>query len=71
MPGLRRPDFFGAARADTLTEAERIHMELRRLAEAGCADVLLLPCSGDLEQVSLLAEALRASTYAGVDMGAT
>jgi len=27
--------------------------------------------SGDLEQVALLAEALRASTYAGVDMGTT
>jgi alkanesulfonate monooxygenase SsuD/methylene tetrahydromethanopterin reductase-like flavin-dependent oxidoreductase (luciferase family) len=53
-------DFFDAARAETLTDAEQIHAELRRLSEAGCADVLLFPCSGDLEQVSLLAEALRA-----------
>jgi alkanesulfonate monooxygenase SsuD/methylene tetrahydromethanopterin reductase-like flavin-dependent oxidoreductase (luciferase family) len=51
-------DFFDAARADTLTDAEQIHAELRRLSEAGCADALLYPCSGDLEQVSLLAQAL-------------
>jgi alkanesulfonate monooxygenase SsuD/methylene tetrahydromethanopterin reductase-like flavin-dependent oxidoreductase (luciferase family) len=53
-------DFFDLARADTLTNIEQIHAELRRLDEAGCADVLLFPCSGDLEQVSLLAQALRA-----------
>jgi alkanesulfonate monooxygenase SsuD/methylene tetrahydromethanopterin reductase-like flavin-dependent oxidoreductase (luciferase family) len=54
-------DFFDGARADTLTGAEQIHAELRRLAEAGCADVLLFPCAGDLEQVSLLAQALPAT----------
>jgi alkanesulfonate monooxygenase SsuD/methylene tetrahydromethanopterin reductase-like flavin-dependent oxidoreductase (luciferase family) len=53
-------DFFDVARADTLTDAERIHAELRRLSEAGCADVVLFPCSGGLEQVSLLAQVLRA-----------
>jgi alkanesulfonate monooxygenase SsuD/methylene tetrahydromethanopterin reductase-like flavin-dependent oxidoreductase (luciferase family) len=53
-------DFFQPARADTLTDAEEIHTELRRVSEAGCTDVLLFPCSGDLEQISLLAEALRA-----------
>jgi hypothetical protein len=52
-------DFFDPARAETLTTIERIHAELRRLAEAGCDDVVLFPCSGDLEQVSLLAQALR------------
>jgi alkanesulfonate monooxygenase SsuD/methylene tetrahydromethanopterin reductase-like flavin-dependent oxidoreductase (luciferase family) len=52
------PDYFDAARADTLTDAGQIHGELRRLADAGCSDVLLFPCSGDLDQVSLLAEAL-------------
>jgi alkanesulfonate monooxygenase SsuD/methylene tetrahydromethanopterin reductase-like flavin-dependent oxidoreductase (luciferase family) len=52
------PDFFEDARQDTLTGPEQIHAELRRLSEAGCADVLLFPCSGDLEQVSLLAQAL-------------
>jgi alkanesulfonate monooxygenase SsuD/methylene tetrahydromethanopterin reductase-like flavin-dependent oxidoreductase (luciferase family) len=54
-------DFFDPARADTLTDAEQIQAELRRLSEAGCADVLLYPCSGDLEQVALLARALRAT----------
>jgi alkanesulfonate monooxygenase SsuD/methylene tetrahydromethanopterin reductase-like flavin-dependent oxidoreductase (luciferase family) len=53
------PDFFEEARQDTLTDTDQIHAELRRLSEAGCADVLLFPCSGDLEQVSLLAEALQ------------
>jgi alkanesulfonate monooxygenase SsuD/methylene tetrahydromethanopterin reductase-like flavin-dependent oxidoreductase (luciferase family) len=52
-------DFFDPARAETLTTIERIHAELRRLAKAGCDDVVLFPCSGDLEQVSLLAQAVR------------
>ena len=52
-------EFFDPARADTLTTIEQVHTELRRLSEAGCADVLLFPCSGDLEQVSLLAQAVR------------
>jgi alkanesulfonate monooxygenase SsuD/methylene tetrahydromethanopterin reductase-like flavin-dependent oxidoreductase (luciferase family) len=49
-------DFFDDARAGTLTNAEQIHAELRGLSEAGCADVLLFPCSGDLEQITLLAQ---------------
>jgi alkanesulfonate monooxygenase SsuD/methylene tetrahydromethanopterin reductase-like flavin-dependent oxidoreductase (luciferase family) len=53
------PDFFDEARQDTLTDTNRVHAELRRLSEAGCADVLLFPCSGELEQVSLLAQALQ------------
>jgi alkanesulfonate monooxygenase SsuD/methylene tetrahydromethanopterin reductase-like flavin-dependent oxidoreductase (luciferase family) len=52
-------DYFEPARADTLTTPERIRAELGRLAEAGCDDLLLFPCSGDLEQVSLLAGAVR------------
>jgi alkanesulfonate monooxygenase SsuD/methylene tetrahydromethanopterin reductase-like flavin-dependent oxidoreductase (luciferase family) len=52
------PEYFSGARADTLTTTEQIHAELRRLSESGCADVLLFPCSGELEQVSLLAETL-------------
>jgi alkanesulfonate monooxygenase SsuD/methylene tetrahydromethanopterin reductase-like flavin-dependent oxidoreductase (luciferase family) len=52
-------DFFDPARAETLTTIERIHAVLRRLAEAGCDDVVLFPCSGDLEQLSLLAQAVR------------
>jgi hypothetical protein len=53
------------ARADALTDAERIQAELHRLSEAGCADVVLSPCSGDLEQVSLLAEAVRGYADSG------
>jgi alkanesulfonate monooxygenase SsuD/methylene tetrahydromethanopterin reductase-like flavin-dependent oxidoreductase (luciferase family) len=62
------PDYFDLARADTLTDAGRIHAELLRLSEAGCTDVLLFPCAGGLEQVGLLAEAVRT---AGPASGAT
>jgi alkanesulfonate monooxygenase SsuD/methylene tetrahydromethanopterin reductase-like flavin-dependent oxidoreductase (luciferase family) len=51
-------DWFAAARADTLTSPRRLREELPRLAEAGCTDLVLFPCSGGLEQVALLAEAL-------------
>lgn len=47
-------DFLEAARADTLTTGECIRDELQRLAEAACDDVVLFPCSGDLDQISLL-----------------
>jgi alkanesulfonate monooxygenase SsuD/methylene tetrahydromethanopterin reductase-like flavin-dependent oxidoreductase (luciferase family) len=50
--------YFDAARSETLTSGERIEAELRRLEDAGCDDVLLFPCAGDLEQVALLAAAL-------------
>lgn len=53
------PDYFDYARPDTLTGAEQIHEELQRLSEAGCTDVLLFPCVGEIEQVGLLAEALK------------
>jgi alkanesulfonate monooxygenase SsuD/methylene tetrahydromethanopterin reductase-like flavin-dependent oxidoreductase (luciferase family) len=52
------PDWFAAARADTLTSRERLREELPLLAEAGCTDLVLFPCAGGLEQVGLLAEAL-------------
>lgn len=51
-------EYFAYARADTLTTAERLRTEVRRLSEAGCDDLLLFPCSGDLEQLALLAQAL-------------
>jgi alkanesulfonate monooxygenase SsuD/methylene tetrahydromethanopterin reductase-like flavin-dependent oxidoreductase (luciferase family) len=54
-------DYFDAARADTLTSAERIRAELARLADAGCTDVVLFPCSGDVAQISLLAAAIGSS----------
>ena len=43
-------DFFDYARADTLTDPERLRAELQRLLQAGCDDVVLFPCSGDLER---------------------
>lgn len=51
-------DYFADVRADALTSRERICDELRRLTEVGCDDVVLLPCSADLEQVGLLADVL-------------
>jgi alkanesulfonate monooxygenase SsuD/methylene tetrahydromethanopterin reductase-like flavin-dependent oxidoreductase (luciferase family) len=51
-------EFFDAARTDTLTDADQIRAELERLADAGCDDVLLYPCSGDLDEVWRLAQAL-------------
>jgi alkanesulfonate monooxygenase SsuD/methylene tetrahydromethanopterin reductase-like flavin-dependent oxidoreductase (luciferase family) len=49
-------EYFAAVRADALTSPERIRDELQRLAEAGCDDVVLLPCSAELDQVGLLAD---------------
>jgi alkanesulfonate monooxygenase SsuD/methylene tetrahydromethanopterin reductase-like flavin-dependent oxidoreductase (luciferase family) len=54
-------EFFEAARADTLTDPEALRRELRRLARAGCDEVVMFPCAADLEQIALLAEALRAA----------
>ena len=52
-------EFFNAARAETATSAEQIREKLRRLEQAGCDDVLLFPCSGELEQVELLEQATK------------
>jgi alkanesulfonate monooxygenase SsuD/methylene tetrahydromethanopterin reductase-like flavin-dependent oxidoreductase (luciferase family) len=51
-------DYFPDVRADALTSRERIRNELQRLAEVGCDDVVLLPCSAELDQVGLLADAV-------------
>jgi alkanesulfonate monooxygenase SsuD/methylene tetrahydromethanopterin reductase-like flavin-dependent oxidoreductase (luciferase family) len=51
-------EYFAHARADTLTTREQLRGEIERLSSAGCDDLLLFPCSGDLDQVSLLGEAL-------------
>lgn len=51
-------EYFPDVRADALTSRERILDELQRLTEVGCDDVVLLPCSADLDQVGLLADAL-------------
>jgi alkanesulfonate monooxygenase SsuD/methylene tetrahydromethanopterin reductase-like flavin-dependent oxidoreductase (luciferase family) len=55
------PDYFMPARSDTLTSAEGVRAELARLAEAGCTDVVLYPCSGDLDQVERLSQTLRSA----------
>jgi alkanesulfonate monooxygenase SsuD/methylene tetrahydromethanopterin reductase-like flavin-dependent oxidoreductase (luciferase family) len=55
------PDYLPAACADTLTTPEAIDDERRRLRAAGCDDLLLFPCSPDIEQVSRLAEVLDAA----------
>jgi len=57
-------DYFAAARADTLTSTERLGAERAALERAGATDVLLYPASGGLEQVGLLAEALRQAGFA-------
>jgi alkanesulfonate monooxygenase SsuD/methylene tetrahydromethanopterin reductase-like flavin-dependent oxidoreductase (luciferase family) len=49
-------EYFPAVRADALTSREGIRVEMRRLADAGCDDVVLLPCSGELDQVGHLAD---------------
>jgi alkanesulfonate monooxygenase SsuD/methylene tetrahydromethanopterin reductase-like flavin-dependent oxidoreductase (luciferase family) len=51
-------DYFPDVRADALTSRERILDQLQRLAEVGCDDVVLLPCSAQLDQVELLADAV-------------
>jgi hypothetical protein len=51
-------EYFAAARTDTLTAAEQLRAELAALAAAGTTDLVLYPASGELEQITLLAEAL-------------
>lgn len=46
--------------ADAPTTREHLDAELRRLRAAGATDVVLLPCTDEVEQVDLLAEALDA-----------
>ena len=58
-------EFFGAARADVLTTPAHVHRELQQLRDAGCDDVLLFPCSADLDQPRRLAVALEAPAGEG------
>lgn len=51
-------DSYRIARTDTVTDVVELRAELQRLSAVGCDDVLLYPCAGGLEQVSLLADAL-------------
>jgi alkanesulfonate monooxygenase SsuD/methylene tetrahydromethanopterin reductase-like flavin-dependent oxidoreductase (luciferase family) len=52
-------EFFPVARADTLTSPESLREELDRLTKAGVTDLVLYPSSADLDQVHLLADAVR------------
>jgi alkanesulfonate monooxygenase SsuD/methylene tetrahydromethanopterin reductase-like flavin-dependent oxidoreductase (luciferase family) len=51
-------EYLAAVTADTATTVDRLDQGLRRLTEAGCDDVVLLPCDADVAQVELLAAAL-------------
>jgi len=51
-------DYFAAVRADTPTDRAHLAAELERLRDAGCDDVILLPCTDDIGQLRLLADAL-------------
>jgi alkanesulfonate monooxygenase SsuD/methylene tetrahydromethanopterin reductase-like flavin-dependent oxidoreductase (luciferase family) len=52
-------EYFPYARADTVTTSEHLRAELQALQATGVTDVILYPTSGGLEQVGLLAEALK------------
>jgi alkanesulfonate monooxygenase SsuD/methylene tetrahydromethanopterin reductase-like flavin-dependent oxidoreductase (luciferase family) len=56
-------EFLPVARADALTTPERLRAELEALQAAGATDVVLYPCSARLEQVDLLADAVRAAGF--------
>jgi alkanesulfonate monooxygenase SsuD/methylene tetrahydromethanopterin reductase-like flavin-dependent oxidoreductase (luciferase family) len=51
-------EYFPAARADTLTDADAVRDEAARLSAAGCTDLLFFPCTGEASELELLAEAL-------------
>jgi alkanesulfonate monooxygenase SsuD/methylene tetrahydromethanopterin reductase-like flavin-dependent oxidoreductase (luciferase family) len=50
--------YLAAVRADTPTTVAQLAQELDRLAATGCDDVVLLPCSADIDQVARLAAAV-------------
>lgn len=52
------PEYLSSVLADTLTSGALVRCELERLSRAGCDDVILFRCTGDLGQVSALAAAL-------------
>jgi hypothetical protein len=56
-------EYFPAARADTLTTPEQLRTELEALRAAGATDVVLYSASAGLEQIDLLAEAVRAAGF--------
>jgi alkanesulfonate monooxygenase SsuD/methylene tetrahydromethanopterin reductase-like flavin-dependent oxidoreductase (luciferase family) len=52
-------EYLPEVRPDAPTSARALREELARVEAAGCDDLVLLPCSGDLDQVERLADALR------------
>ncbi len=46
------------ARDDVITDRDGLRESAGRLADAGADDLVLLPCSGEFEQIGLLADAL-------------
>jgi alkanesulfonate monooxygenase SsuD/methylene tetrahydromethanopterin reductase-like flavin-dependent oxidoreductase (luciferase family) len=54
-------EYFTPARDDTATSPAQVARELERLTAAGVTDLVLYPCSAELDQVQLLAEAARGS----------
>jgi alkanesulfonate monooxygenase SsuD/methylene tetrahydromethanopterin reductase-like flavin-dependent oxidoreductase (luciferase family) len=56
-------EYFPAARADTLTTSKHLRTELEALRAAGATDVILYPASAGLEQIDLLAEAVREAGF--------
>jgi alkanesulfonate monooxygenase SsuD/methylene tetrahydromethanopterin reductase-like flavin-dependent oxidoreductase (luciferase family) len=51
-------DYAHLVKADTPTTPEHLDAELRRLRDAGADDVVLMPCTDDIAQVTLAAEVL-------------
>lgn len=52
------PDYLPRIRPDLVTDVDRLRRQIDRLTEAGADDLVLLPCSGEPEQIDLLADAL-------------
>jgi alkanesulfonate monooxygenase SsuD/methylene tetrahydromethanopterin reductase-like flavin-dependent oxidoreductase (luciferase family) len=57
-------DGFAVPRADTVTTPTEARDELRRLADAGVTDVVLYPCTSDLDQLHRLADAIEPASLA-------
>jgi alkanesulfonate monooxygenase SsuD/methylene tetrahydromethanopterin reductase-like flavin-dependent oxidoreductase (luciferase family) len=54
------PTYVDAVRRDTATSLTGLESQLSQLSNEGCDDVVLLPCTGGLDQVESLAGALDA-----------
>jgi alkanesulfonate monooxygenase SsuD/methylene tetrahydromethanopterin reductase-like flavin-dependent oxidoreductase (luciferase family) len=57
-------EYFDFARADTVTSPDQLRLELERLSRTGCDEVVLFPCSGELDQIALLSDALQGAAKA-------